>query len=54
VLERGLLSREQLESILQPEMLTRPRALVPLRDEAKQVVGLATPLPALPMQNSRS
>ena len=28
VLERGLLSREQLDAILRPEMLTRPQPLV--------------------------
>jgi aspartate ammonia-lyase len=32
VLEKGLLSKEQLDEILRPEVLTRPRALIPARD----------------------
>lgn len=39
VLERGLLTREQLEAILQPEMLTRPRALLPLRPPSRSSGG---------------
>ena len=32
VLAKGLLTKEQLDAILQPELLTRPRAIVPVRE----------------------
>lgn len=44
VLERGLLSREQLENILRPEVLTQPRSLLPLRDDVLLVADLASPI----------
>jgi aspartate ammonia-lyase len=34
VLERGLLSKEVLDSVLQPEILTRPQAIVPRPEPA--------------------
>jgi aspartate ammonia-lyase len=32
VLAKGLLTREQLDTILRPELLTQPRAIVPVRE----------------------
>lgn len=41
VLQRGLMSREQVESILRPEVLTQPHSLVLLRKVSPSVMELA-------------